>query len=60
VLADWHRCPLAHQARRKRQIITGFDIARAMVLGADWCNTARGFMFSLVARLHTVAELPHR
>jgi glutamate synthase domain-containing protein 2 len=24
-----------------------FEIARAMGLGADWCNNARGFMFSL-------------
>ena len=23
------------------------DIARAMALGADWCNSARGFMFAL-------------
>jgi glutamate synthase domain-containing protein 2 len=29
------------------KIISGFDIARAMALGADWCNAARGFMFSL-------------
>jgi glutamate synthase domain-containing protein 2 len=29
------------------KIITGFDIARAMALGADWCNAARGFMFAL-------------
>ena len=29
------------------KIITAFDIARAMALGADWCNSARGFMFSL-------------
>jgi glutamate synthase domain-containing protein 2 len=29
------------------KIISGFDIARAMALGADWCNSARGFMFSL-------------
>jgi glutamate synthase domain-containing protein 2 len=27
--------------------ITGFGIANAMALGADWCNTARGFMFAL-------------
>ncbi|MBN8980412.1 MAG: FMN-binding glutamate synthase family protein, partial [Rhizobiales bacterium] len=24
-----------------------FDIARARALGADWCNSARGFMFAL-------------
>ncbi|GAB1718028.1 MAG: ferredoxin-dependent glutamate synthase [Nitrobacter sp.] len=29
------------------KIATGFDIARAMALGADWCNSARGFMFAL-------------
>ena len=29
------------------KIITAFDIARAMALGADWCNAARGFMFAL-------------
>ena len=29
------------------KIITSFDIARALALGADWCNSARGFMFAL-------------
>lgn len=29
------------------KIATAFDVARAMALGADWCNSARGFMFSL-------------
>ncbi|MEQ1653767.1 MAG: FMN-binding glutamate synthase family protein [Hyphomicrobium sp.] len=29
------------------KITSGFDIARAMALGADWCNAARGFMFSV-------------
>ena len=29
------------------KIISGFDIARTMALGADWCNSARGFMFAL-------------
>ncbi len=29
------------------KIVTGFDIARALALGADWCNSARGFMFAL-------------
>ncbi len=29
------------------KIITGFDIARTLALGADWCNAARGFMFAL-------------
>ena len=27
--------------------INSFDIARALALGADWCNSARGFMFAL-------------
>jgi glutamate synthase domain-containing protein 2 len=29
------------------RIITGFDIARELALGADWRNAARGFMFAL-------------
>lgn len=29
------------------KIITAFDMARAMALGADWCNAARGFMFAV-------------
>ncbi len=29
------------------KIITAFDIARTLALGADWCNSARGFMFAL-------------
>jgi glutamate synthase domain-containing protein 2 len=29
------------------KIISAFDIARSMALGADWCNSARGFMFAL-------------
>jgi glutamate synthase domain-containing protein 2 len=29
------------------KIISAFDIARTMALGADWCNAARGFMFAL-------------
>jgi glutamate synthase domain-containing protein 2 len=29
------------------KITTAFDIARAMALGADWCNSARGFMFAV-------------
>jgi glutamate synthase domain-containing protein 2 len=27
--------------------VTAFDMAAAFALGADWCNSARGFMFSL-------------
>ncbi len=29
------------------KIVTAFDMARTLALGADWCNSARGFMFSL-------------
>lgn len=29
------------------KIISAFDMARVMALGADWCNSARGFMFSI-------------
>ena len=29
------------------KVITAFDIARVMALGADWCNAARGFMMAL-------------
>ncbi|WP_298423178.1 FMN-binding glutamate synthase family protein [Rhodoblastus sp.] len=29
------------------KILTAFDMARAMAMGADWCNSARGFMFAL-------------
>ncbi|MFM7067118.1 MAG: F0F1 ATP synthase subunit gamma [Gammaproteobacteria bacterium] len=29
------------------KIVSGFSLARAMALGADFCNAARGFMFSL-------------
>lgn len=29
------------------KVISAFDIARCLALGADWCNAARGFMFSL-------------
>jgi glutamate synthase domain-containing protein 2 len=29
------------------KIASAFDIARALALGADWCNSARGFMFAL-------------
>ena len=29
------------------KIITAFDMARALALGADWCNSARGFMFAI-------------
>lgn len=29
------------------KVISAFDIARMMALGADWCNAGRGFMFAL-------------
>jgi len=29
------------------KIISAFDVARTLALGADWCNSARGFMFAL-------------
>jgi hypothetical protein len=28
-------------------VVSAFDISRMMALGADWCNSARGFMFAL-------------
>ena len=29
------------------KVVSAFDIARNLALGADWCNAARGFMFAL-------------
>lgn len=29
------------------KVISAFDIARALACGADWCNSARGFMFAI-------------
>jgi glutamate synthase domain-containing protein 2 len=29
------------------KVVSAFDVARNMALGADWCNAARGFMFAL-------------
>ena len=29
------------------KIVTGFDVATMLALGADWCNAARSFMFAL-------------
>jgi len=29
------------------KVVSAFYIARLMALGADWCNSARGFMFAL-------------
>mgnify|MGYP002679847068 FL=1 len=38
-----HRIKLGAAAK----VITAFDIARMMALGADWCNAGRGFMLAL-------------
>ncbi|HEX7644410.1 MAG TPA: FMN-binding glutamate synthase family protein [Burkholderiaceae bacterium] len=29
------------------KIVSAFDIVRTLAFGADWCNSARGFMFAL-------------
>jgi glutamate synthase domain-containing protein 2 len=29
------------------KIVSAFDVARTLALGADWCNAARGFMFAI-------------
>lgn len=29
------------------KVITAFDMARIMALGADWCNSARAYMFAI-------------
>ena len=29
------------------KVVSAFDIARMLALGADWCNAGRGFMFAL-------------
>ena len=29
------------------KVVTSFDMARIMALGADWCNSARAFMFAI-------------
>jgi len=42
-------CGLKEQVRlgASGKIVTAFDMARTMALGADWCNAARPFMFAL-------------
>jgi hypothetical protein len=46
--AGRHQLARQDQARRRRQDrLKGFDMARVMALGADWCNAARGFMFAV-------------
>ena len=46
--------PLRGASLRKRvrigaagKLVSAFDIAHAMSLGADWCNSARGYMFAI-------------
>lgn len=29
------------------KMVSAFDLARTLAMGADWCNAARGFMFAL-------------
>jgi len=29
------------------KIVSAFDMMRALAIGADWCNSARGFMFAI-------------
>jgi len=29
------------------KIVSAFDIARTLAIGADWCNAARGYMFAI-------------
>jgi glutamate synthase domain-containing protein 2 len=29
------------------RVVSAFDMARTMAMGADWCNAGRGFMFAL-------------
>jgi glutamate synthase domain-containing protein 2 len=48
-----HNCLLGAGLRERiklgasGRIITAFDMLRTFALGADWCNSARGFMFAL-------------
>lgn len=29
------------------KLVSAFDVARALSMGADWCNSARGYMFAI-------------
>lgn len=29
------------------KVISGFDLAKTLAMGADWCNSGRGFMFAV-------------
>jgi glutamate synthase domain-containing protein 2 len=52
-LAFAHNCLVGAGLRNRvrlgasGRVITAFDMVRAFALGADWCNSARGFMFAL-------------
>jgi hypothetical protein len=41
-----HALLVAEKLGASGKVVSAFDIARAMALGADWCNAARGFMFA--------------
>ena len=41
------------------KIITAFDMSRAFSLGADWCNSARGFMFAVGCNQAQVCHTGH-
>jgi glutamate synthase domain-containing protein 2 len=45
--ARWHRARGEIRIGASAKVVTAFDIARTIAMGADWCNAARGFMFSL-------------
>ena len=42
-----NRTATAWALGKSGKLISAFDIARALALGADWANSARGFMFAL-------------
>jgi len=45
--AESHQCARSRPHRRRWKDRDRVRMARAMAIGADWCNSARGFMFSL-------------
>ncbi|MDC6134131.1 nucleoside hydrolase, partial [Burkholderia gladioli] len=48
VVADIMAAEVAYQNKRRGgKIITAFDVARTLAIGADWVNSARGFMFAV-------------
>ncbi len=45
------------------EVTSGFSMATNMAIGADWCNAARAFMFSLGCVMSIALpnrRLPHR